>query len=63
MPAVRILALIMLSLPAAAGADDTLWQLLKGGGQVVLIRHAATDPGVGDPPGMRLDDCARTTAT
>lgn len=45
-------------LPApAAAADEALWSLLRGGGQVVLIRHALTDPGVGDPEGMRLDDC------
>jgi len=24
---------------------------------VVLIHHAVTDPGVGDPPGFKLDDC------
>jgi len=40
-----------------AHADPTLWALLQKGGQVVLIRHAVTDPGVGDPPGFRLDDC------
>ena len=40
-----------------AFADDKLWSLLKGGGQVVLMRHAVTTPGAGDPPGMRLDDC------
>ena len=34
-----------------------MWTLLKGGGQVILVRHAITTPGVGDPPGMRLDDC------
>ena len=39
-------------------AGEALWALLKGGGQVVLMRHAVTTPGVGDPPGMRLDDCA-----
>ena len=44
--------------PAAARADDALWSLLRGGGQVVLLRHDATDPGVGDPPGMRMDDCS-----
>ena len=46
--------------PAPSGparADGELWSLLKGGGQVVLMRHALTTPGVGDPPGMRLDDC------
>ena len=35
-----------------------MWKLLQAGGQVVLIRHALTEPGTGDPPGMRLDDCA-----
>ena len=25
---------------------------------VLVLRHAATDPGVGDPPGWRLDQCA-----
>lgn len=46
-----------LLLPAAAYADEALWALLKKGGQVVLVRHAATDPGVGDPPGFSLHDC------
>jgi broad specificity phosphatase PhoE len=45
--------------PSAAGAgDDRLWALLTGGGQVVLIRHATTVSGVGDPLGFRLGDCA-----
>jgi len=52
----RLLAIALL-LPVAAHADDALWALLKQGGQVVLIRHAATDPGVGDPPGFALGDC------
>jgi phosphohistidine phosphatase SixA len=38
-------------------ADEETWALLKKGGQVVLIRHGLTDPGVGDPPGFALDDC------
>jgi phosphohistidine phosphatase SixA len=42
---------------APARADEALWNLLKQGGQVVLIRHATTTPGVGDPPGMKLEDC------
>lgn len=45
-------------LPGAAFADEKLWALLKSGGQVVMMRHALTVPGVGDPPGMRIDDCA-----
>lgn len=43
--------------PFAAMANEALWALLKGGGQVVMIRHALTTPGVGDPEGMKLDDC------
>ena len=55
-----IVAALLLSLVAipAAHADEGLWKLLKGGGQVVLMRHAATPPGVGDPAGMRLADCS-----
>ena len=49
---------LVLAVPGAAAASDQLWALLKGGGQVILIRHAITTPGVGDPPGMRLDDCS-----
>lgn len=40
-----------------AQADDALWQLLQRGGQVVMVRHAVTDPGVGDPEGFRVEDC------
>jgi hypothetical protein len=32
-----------------AAANDGLWDLLRAGRQVVLIRHTLTDPGVGDP--------------
>ncbi|HSD51695.1 MAG TPA: histidine phosphatase family protein [Candidatus Methylomirabilis sp.] len=47
-----------LSVPVSAADTDALWGLLRQGGQVVVIRHAATDPGVGDPVGFRLDDCS-----
>jgi broad specificity phosphatase PhoE len=57
--AVRLLLwLAVLSWPPLASADEALWALLKGGGQVVLVRHAPTNAGVGDPEGMKLDDCA-----
>ena len=52
-----LLALATLLAMPAARADEALWSLLKGGGQVVLMRHALTTPGVGDPEGMRLSDC------
>ncbi|MBL0421844.1 histidine phosphatase family protein [Ramlibacter sp. AW1] len=47
-----------LAVPATARADEAaLWRLLQAGGQVVLMRHAATTPGVGDPPGFALGNC------
>ena len=51
-------AVLLLAVPFAALADDALWKLLREGGQVLFIRHATTTPGVGDPPGFRLEDCS-----
>jgi broad specificity phosphatase PhoE len=48
-------ALLVLAVPALA--DDALWTLLKKGGQVVLVRHGLTTPGVGDPDGFKPGDC------
>ena len=48
--------LLLLALPAHA--NEALWALLEKGGQVVLIRHGLTTPGVGDPPGFKLGDCS-----
>jgi phosphohistidine phosphatase SixA len=44
---------------AAAGdlAPDELWNRLRRGGHVVLVRHASA-PGTYDPPGFRLEDCS-----
>jgi broad specificity phosphatase PhoE len=47
----------LLALPAAAD-EAAAWAALRAGGHVALIRHASTEPGLGDPPGYRLDDCA-----
>jgi phosphohistidine phosphatase SixA len=44
--------------PRTQSEDDALWALLSRGGQIILMRHAATDPGTGDPPGFRLGDCS-----
>ncbi|MGQ0509918.1 MAG: histidine phosphatase family protein [Betaproteobacteria bacterium] len=55
----RLLALLALVLwQPLALADEALWKLLAKGGQVLVIRHALTTPGVGDPTGFRLEDCA-----
>jgi len=50
--------LLAFASPATTDEPEALWGLLRGGGQVVVMRHATTDPGVGDPPGFRIDDCA-----
>ena len=51
-------AFIGLHATAATSDEDALWQKLQGGGVTVLMRHAATDPGIGDPPGFDLTRCA-----
>ncbi len=59
-PSLALIAALLAALLMWAGpaqADEATWALLKKGGQVVLVRHALTDPGVGDPPGFVLDDC------
>ena len=43
--------LALLSVPGAASADEAIWALLKSGGQVVIMRHAATVPTVPDTLG------------
>lgn len=55
--AILLAALFLLALPAAAD-EAAAWAALRAGGHVALMRHAATEPGLGDPPGYRLDDCA-----
>lgn len=53
-----LIALLLPMAPAAA-ADEALWALLRGGGQVVLLRHAATDMQQRDQMGAPLADCSR----
>ena len=54
----QLLAMLNLLTPGAAFAiDDTaLWDGLKSGAHVAMMRHAQA-PGVGDPAGFRLGDC------
>jgi phosphohistidine phosphatase SixA len=47
----------LLAMPAAAD-EAAAWAALRAGGHVALMRHASTEPGLGDPPGYKLDDCA-----
>ncbi len=55
------LAAIVLFLAASPGAradESAAWSALAAGGHTLLLRHAATDLGIGDPPGFRLGDCS-----
>ena len=45
-------------LGATAHAQAAVPALLRAGDCAVLLRHGQTDPGIGDPPGFRLGDCA-----
>lgn len=58
LPRGGVLALALLTLPDQSHADEALWGLLKSGGQVVIMRHAATDGTAGDPETLRLEDCS-----
>lgn len=46
-----------IALPARAQTPG-FWDLLREGGCVVLMRHAQTDPGVGDPPNFKPGECS-----
>ena len=37
--------------------DEFLWAALKSGGYIILLRHALTEPGIGDPPGFKVGEC------
>jgi len=50
--------LVLLVATGSARADEAAaWAALRQGGVVALMRHGDA-PGVGDPAGWRLDDCA-----
>jgi broad specificity phosphatase PhoE len=42
---------------AYAQDPELLWGKLQAGGNIVLLRHAQTEPGSGDPPNYVLGDC------
>ena len=39
-------------------ADDPLWDQLKKGGYIILMRNTVVDEGLGDPKGYKVGDCA-----
>jgi phosphohistidine phosphatase SixA len=50
-------ALVAAPSPHAQTLPD-IAALLKEGGCAVMLRHAQTEPGVGDPPNFQLDQCS-----
>ena len=45
-------------LQAADAPAAGFWAALRQPGTVVLMRHAQTEPGIGDPPGFQLAVCS-----
>jgi broad specificity phosphatase PhoE len=43
---------------AQASVEVDFWALLREGGYVLLMRHAQTEPGLGDPSNFRIGDCS-----
>ena len=43
---------------AGARADGDAWRQVVAGRFAILLRHARTTPGIGDPAGFRLEDCS-----
>jgi len=56
----RALLALMVScaLPKRLVAADDPAALLRQGGCVLMLRHAQTEPGIGDPPGFKLTVCS-----
>ena len=44
--------------PLPSFGNDDVAAVLARGGVALVLRHALTEPGTGDPPGYRLADCA-----
>ena len=55
--AVMMIGLVGVTSPVAANQTGDLWQALRSGGHVVLMRHALA-PGTGDPDIFTLGDCS-----
>ncbi len=50
------MGLLMCHSQAAPADADALWQTLRAGGNIVLIRHALA-PGTGDPSEFTVEEC------
>jgi Histidine phosphatase superfamily (branch 1) len=52
------LSLLVSACSHAAAQDAALWERLKKGGHIILMRNTAVDEGGGDPKGYKIPDCA-----
>ena len=50
--------LALLAAPWAFADDRATWERLRRGAYVILMRHASTEAGLGDPKGFRIGDCS-----
>ena len=57
----RLLPILLLStlVVSTVMADEALWSVLKQGGKVVLMRHAAVDRSAGNPTLQTPGDCSK----
>ncbi|MFX3939626.1 hypothetical protein ACJBX2_11340, partial [Streptococcus suis] len=55
--ALQALGCLMLRPTGARAGHGIARDALRSGG-ALLLRHALTEPGIGDPQGFRLDDCS-----
>ena len=53
----RLLLLLLLTLPFTSEADDNAWVLWREGKAILMMRHTLA-PGTGDPAGFVLQDCS-----
>lgn len=51
-------ALVCIAPVSAQNISGNVFNTLKSGNLVILMRHSQTTPGVGDPDGFQINDCA-----
>ena len=50
-------SLALVVAPWARADEAAAWEKLRRGPYVILMRHASTEPGLGDPGNFRIGDC------
>lgn len=56
-PLAIVAAILAIYSASALAAEDPLWDALKKGGLIILMRNTVIDEGLGDPKGYKVDDC------